>query len=79
MESVAHSELTGIAVVALAALLCGLALERLRQPAFVGYILAGVLLGPSGFALVENRAAANPEPGCSRRAWTSLAKMKKRH
>ena len=55
MEIVAHSELTGIAVVALAALLCGLMMERLRQPAFVGYIVAGVLLGPSGFALVENR------------------------
>ncbi|HJO72298.1 MAG TPA: cation:proton antiporter [Rhodospirillales bacterium] len=47
--------LTGIAVVALAALVCGLGLERLRQPAIVGYILAGVLLGPDVFALVENR------------------------
>ncbi len=56
MEAVAvHSNLTGIAVVVLAALLCGLAMERLRQPAIVGYILAGVLLGPSALALVENR------------------------
>lgn len=54
MEAVAvHSNLTGIAVVVLAALLCGLAMERLRQPAIVGYILAGVLLGPSALALVE--------------------------
>ncbi len=50
-----HAGLTGIAVVALAALVCGLFLERLRQPSFVGYIVAGVMLGPSGFALVENR------------------------
>ncbi len=56
MEAVAHSNLTGIAVVVLAALLCGIAMERLRQPALVGYILAGVLLGPSGFAMVENRS-----------------------
>ena len=56
MEAVAvHSNLTGIAVVVLAALLCGIAMERLRQPAIVGYILAGVLLGPSALALVENR------------------------
>ncbi|MBT3764310.1 MAG: cation/H(+) antiporter, partial [Rhodospirillales bacterium] len=55
MEAAAHSNLTGIAVVALAALLCGLGLERLRQPAIVGYILAGVLLGPSAFAVVHDR------------------------
>jgi CPA2 family monovalent cation:H+ antiporter-2 len=48
-------DLTGIAVVALVALVCGLGLERLRQPAIVGYIVAGVLLGPDVFALVENR------------------------
>ena len=55
MESHAHSALTGIAVVALAALACGMVMERLRQPAIVGYIVAGALLGPSGLALVEDR------------------------
>ena len=50
-----YVELTGIAVVAVVALVCGILMSRLRQPAIVGYILAGVLLGPSGFALVENR------------------------
>ena len=54
-QSAAHSNLTAIAVVALVALLCGMGMERLRQPALVGYILSGVLLGPSAFALVENR------------------------
>jgi CPA2 family monovalent cation:H+ antiporter-2 len=49
-------ELADIAVVAVAALLCGLILTRLRQPAIVGYIIAGIILGPSGFALVEDRA-----------------------
>ena len=54
-QSAAHSNLTAIAMVALVALLCGMGMERLRQPALVGYILSGVLLGPSAFALVENR------------------------
>ena len=47
------TDLTGIAVVASVAVIVGLALIRLRQPAIVGYILAGVLLGPSGLALVS--------------------------
>ena len=51
-----HSvELTGIAVVAAAATVCGMTMSRLNQPAIVGYIFAGILLGPSGLKLVENR------------------------
>ena len=52
----AYEELIPIAVVALVALLCGLIFVRLRQPAVVGYILAGVVLGPSALGLVENEA-----------------------
>ncbi len=55
METALHSDFTGAAMVALAALVCGIAMEKMRQPAFVGYILAGILLGPSALALVENR------------------------
>ena len=51
----AHINLTGMAVVGLAALLCGMLMSRLKQPALVGYIIAGVLLGPSAFSIVENR------------------------
>ena len=47
------TDLTGIAVVASVAVIGGLALIGLRQPAIVGYILAGVLLGPSGLALIR--------------------------
>ena len=54
---IAHSDLTGLAVVAVAALLCGILMARVRQPAIVGYILAGVLLGPSMLGLVSNRDA----------------------
>ena len=36
-----------MAVVALAALLGGVVLERLRQPAFVGYIFAAAICGVS--------------------------------
>ena len=56
MEHVAqHSGLTEIAIVALVAMGCGIFMERLRQPAIVGYIVAGVLLGPSVLALVTDR------------------------
>jgi len=55
MEADVHSNLTGIAVVVLAALAGGLLMERFRQPALVGYIAAGVVLGPSAMALVQNR------------------------
>lgn len=49
------TELTGIAIVAVAATLCGIMMVRYRQPAIIGYILAGVILGPSGLGFVENR------------------------
>jgi monovalent cation:H+ antiporter-2, CPA2 family len=51
----AHVNLTGMAVVGLSALLCGMLMARFKQPALVGYIIAGVLLGPSAFGVVEDR------------------------
>lgn len=54
-----HPELTAAAIVALAALACGVIMTRLRQPAIVGYILAGVVLGPSGLKLVSNPDAVS--------------------
>ncbi|MFK7867288.1 MAG: cation:proton antiporter [Alphaproteobacteria bacterium] len=50
-------QLTGVALVVVVAALIGLGLARLRQPAIVGYILTGVILGPSGLGLVDDRAA----------------------
>ncbi len=51
----AHAgDLTEVALVVALALAGGLALGRLGQPAIVGYILAGVVLGPSGLGLVES-------------------------
>ena len=51
-----HEEfLTEIALVAAVALSCGLLFERLKQPAVLGYILAGVLLGPSILNSVQDR------------------------
>ena len=57
MESAAHvnTQLTGLALVALAALLCGMAMQRFKQPAVAGYIIAGVILGPSSISLVQDR------------------------
>src|SRR3954471_22147151 len=54
MEMSHLDKLTSIALVTTAALLCGLLLIRLRQPAIVGYILAGVVLGPTGLGVVSN-------------------------
>lgn len=47
-------DLTGIAFVMAIAAMLGFVLMRFRQPPIVGYILAGVVLGPTGFGLVEN-------------------------
>ena len=41
-----------IAVVIVIAVLFGLGLMRLRQPPLVGFILAGVIMGPTGFGLI---------------------------
>ncbi|MGI9463318.1 MAG: cation:proton antiporter, partial [Aestuariivirgaceae bacterium] len=50
------AQLTGlndIAVVALIAVLLGFVFMRLRQPPIVGYILAGMVLGPTGFGIIR--------------------------
>lgn len=44
--------LLAIAILALSAVASGLVLTALRQPPLVGYILAGVVLGPSGFGFL---------------------------
>jgi CPA2 family monovalent cation:H+ antiporter-2 len=48
-----------IAIVVLAALTCGLFFERFKQPAVLGYILAGVILGPSCCRFISNREVVN--------------------
>ncbi|MGO1118912.1 cation:proton antiporter [Rhodovibrionaceae bacterium A322] len=49
------TDLTRIAVVALGALGCGTVFARFKQPAVVGYILAGTLLGPTALGLIKDR------------------------
>mgnify|MGYP003700519559 CR=1 FL=1 len=49
------SSITELALVVVAALGCGLIMRHFRQPILLGYIVAGAVLGPSGFGLVENR------------------------
>lgn len=44
-----------IALVLAAAVGFGLALQRLGQSAIVGYLLAGLLIGPGGLGLIEHR------------------------
>ncbi|HUX80245.1 MAG TPA: cation:proton antiporter [Alphaproteobacteria bacterium] len=50
-----ENTLTEIAIVVTAALACGIVLEKIKQPSILGYIFAGVLLGPSLFGFIENR------------------------
>lgn len=50
-----ENTLTEIAILITAALLCGILLEKIKQPAILGYILAGVILGPSLFGIIKNR------------------------
>lgn len=52
-----HSEfsITNIALVILIALIFGLGMTRIKQPPILGYIIAGLILGPSGLAFVESR------------------------
>lgn len=51
-----ENNLTEIAIVVTAALTCGIILEKFKQPAILGYIMAGVILGPSLLGFIENRA-----------------------
>ena len=46
---------TDIILLVLAAFFCGLLMQRLRQPLILGYILAGVILGPhtGGLTITE--------------------------
>lgn len=46
-----------IAVVALFAMAAGLLLMRLRQPPMVGYILVGIVFGPTGLGVIQGSEA----------------------
>ncbi len=54
----AHN-LTEVVLVVAFALVGGLALLRVKQPPIIGYILAGIILGPSCFGLVTDRASVS--------------------
>ncbi|MBI3441309.1 MAG: cation:proton antiporter, partial [Proteobacteria bacterium] len=54
MEIAHLDQLTALALVTTVALVCGLLLIRLHQPAIVGYILAGIVMGPTGFRLISH-------------------------
>jgi monovalent cation:H+ antiporter-2, CPA2 family len=47
--------LTEIVLVLAASILVSIAFHRMKLPAVVGFLLTGILIGPSGFRLVRNR------------------------
>jgi CPA2 family monovalent cation:H+ antiporter-2 len=49
---------TVVAIIAIV-LLTGLALQLMRQPQVIGYLLAGIAIGPSGFALLTDAEFAS--------------------
>ena len=60
VETAGHgAELSNIAFVAAVAVLLGLGLIRLKQPPLVGFILAGIVLGPTGLGLITSSANVN--------------------
>lgn len=55
MEEVHHGvPLVDMAIVIAIAVLAGLGLMRLKQPPLVGFILAGMIMGPTGFGLISS-------------------------
>ncbi|MBF0624035.1 MAG: cation:proton antiporter [Magnetococcales bacterium] len=50
-----HEIIHSIALTMVAASLMGVAMKLLRQPLILGYILAGVLIGPVGLGLIESQ------------------------
>ena len=53
----ANLDIFEIVIVITAALIGGIILSYLRQPAILGYILAGIILGPSGLGFIQDREA----------------------
>jgi len=49
------SSITELAIVVVGAMACGLVMRYFRQPILLGYIIAGAVLGPSGFGFVQSR------------------------
>ncbi len=49
-----HHALTHLAIVLAAAFIGGALFQRLKQPALVGYIIVGIILGPSVLGVVED-------------------------
>lgn len=46
----------GIVGAAFCILVIGFVMERFKQPSVIGYILAGIVLGPQGLALIQDQA-----------------------
>ncbi|MCB1579669.1 MAG: cation:proton antiporter, partial [Alphaproteobacteria bacterium] len=50
-----HYALTHLATVLAAAFIGGAVFQKLKQPVLVGYIIVGIILGPSVLGVVQGR------------------------
>ena len=55
MEYSHHLGLTGVAIIIGLAAMAGIGMVKIKQPAVIGYIFVGLILGPGGFELVKER------------------------
>jgi CPA2 family monovalent cation:H+ antiporter-2 len=64
-----HQFVLDLAVALGASALSGCVAVRLRQPALLGYLAAGLLIGPSGFRLLNDVHFSASSCPCLRRRW----------
>jgi len=54
-EATSHTVISNIALCIVGAAFLGFLMKLLKQPLMLGYLLAGVLIGPIGFKLIDNQ------------------------
>ena len=54
-----HGLLNGLFIVSLTILFLALLLKRAKQPYFIAYIIAGIILGPEVFGVISNSSTIN--------------------
>ena len=51
-----HQSIINLVIVGFVIVVLGFILKKIKQPVIVAYILAGILVGPSGFGIIQNQS-----------------------